>query len=339
VVVHTTRLPGEVRAWRRRQREARSRARQDAATVALLEGRYVKAQQQAGEALGFPGASGLAALIGARAAMDMRQYGEAEELLGRPQTQAKSLAVSRLTLAAESALEQGQPQEALRILSELKREAGLHTAALRLELRATQAARRFADVPLLVDQLVKRGVFDAAQGNEVKIAAQREQLRALATDAAGLRELWNRLPEATRTESRIARAGAQSFLQLGGDREAADIVVRSVERQWDSELLELYGDCALSDATRQLEQAERWLAAHNDDATLLQVLATLCERAQLWGKAQTYYEASLALENRWRTHLRLGEMLGRLGRADEANAHLVAALKLATDELTRRGAR
>ncbi len=339
VVVHTTRLPGEVRAWRRRQREARSRARQDAATVALLEGRYVKAQQQAGEALAFPGASGLAALIGARAAMDMRQYGEAEELLGRPQTQAKSLAVSRLTLAAESALEQGQPQEALRILSELKREAGLHTAALRLELRATQAARRFADVPSLIDQLVKRGVFDSAQGNEVKIAAQREQLRALATDAAGLRELWNRLPEATRTESRIARAGAQSFLQLGGDREAADIVVRSVERQWDSELLELYGDCALSDATRQLEQAERWLAAHNDDATLLQVLARLCERAQLWGKAQTYYEASLALENRWRTHLRLGEMLGRLGRADEANAHLVAALKLATDELKRRDAR
>jgi len=336
VIVHTTRLPGEVRAWRRRQREARSRARQDAATVALLEGRYVKAQQQAGEALVFPGASGLAALIGARAALDMRQYAAAEELLTRPETQAKSLAVSRLTLAAESALEQGQPQEALRILSELKREAGLHTAALRLELRAMQGARRFAEVPPLVDQLVKRGVFDAAQGNEVRIAAQREQLRALATDAAGLRDLWNRLPEATRTEARIARAGARSFLQLGGDREAADIVVRSLERQWDSDLVELYGDCTLGDATRQLEQAESWLATHNDDATLLKVLGALCERGELWGKAQTYYEASLALDSRWRTHLKLGEMLGRLGRADEANAHFVAALKLATDELKRR---
>jgi HemY protein len=336
VVVHTTRLPAQVRAWRRRQREARSRAKQDAATVALLEGRYVKAQQQASESLAFPGASGLSALIGARAAMDMRQYGAAEELLGRPETHVKSLAVSRLTLAAESALEQGQPQEALRILSELKREAGLHTAALRLELRATQAARRFGEVPPLVDQLVKRGVFDAAQGSEVKIAAQREQLRSLATDAAGLRELWNRLPEATRVESRIARAGAQSFLQLGGDREAAEIVTRSLERQWDSELVELYGECRLNDVTRQLEQAERWLGAHNGDATLLQVLGLLCERGELWGKAQTYFEASLALENRWRTHLRLGEMLGRLGRAEEANAHFVAALRLATDELRRR---
>ncbi len=336
MIVHTARLPAQVRQWRRRQREARSRAKQDAATVALLEGRYVKAQQQANEALAFPDAPGLAALIGARAAIDVRQYAAAEELLTRPEAQARSLAVSRLTLSAESALEQGQPQEALRILSSLKREAGLHTAALRLELRAAQAARRFADIPPLVDQLVKRGVFDAAQGGEVKLAAQREQLRALATDAVGLRETWSRLPESTRTEPRIARAAARSFLQLGGDREAAEIAVRSLEREWDSELVELYGECRLGDATRQLEQAERWLASHNHDATLLQVLGTLCERAQLWGKAQTYFEASLALDNRWRTHLTLGEMLGRLGRGDEANAHFVAALRLATDELKRR---
>jgi HemY protein len=336
MIVHTMRLPAQVRQWRRRQREARSRARQDAATVALLEGRYVKAQQQANEALAFPGASGLAAMIGARAAIDVRQYAAAEELLARPETQSRSLAVSRLTLAAESALEQGQPQEALRILSELKHEAGLHTAALRLELRATQAERRFGDIPPLVDQLVKRGVFDSEQGEQVKIAARREQLRALSTDAVGLRETWNRLPEATRIEPTVARAAARSFLQLGGDREAAEIVVRSLERAWDSDLVEVYGECRLGDATRQLEQAERWLGGHNDDATLLQVLGTLCERAQLWGKAQTYLEASLALDNRWRTHLTLGEMLGRLGRSDEANAHFVAALRLATDELKRR---
>jgi HemY protein len=335
VIVHTARLPAEVRAWRRRQREARSRAKQDAATVALLEGRYVKAQQQAKEALVFPDASGLAALVGARAAIDVRQYAAAEELLARPEAQGRSLAVSRLTLAAESALEQGQPQEALRILSELKREAGLHTAALRLELRAAQATGRFGDIPGLTDQLVKRGVFDAAQAAEVKLAAQREQLRSLSSDATGLREAWNRLPEAARTEPRIARAAARSFLLLGQDREAAEIAGRGLERQWDSDLVEIYGECVLSDATRQLEQAEAWLAARNQDATLLRVLGALCERAQLWGKAQTYFEASLALDDRWETHLTLGEMLGRLGRGEEANAHFVAALKLATEELKR----
>lgn len=68
---------------------------------------------------------------------------------------------------------------------------------------------------------------------------------------------------------------------------------------------------------------------------LLRVLGTLCQRQQLWGKAQTYLEASLGVDNTWRAHLALGEMLGRLGRDAEANTHFVAALKLATDTLRR----
>jgi len=336
MIARTVQLPAQVRVLRRQQKQQRARTKLDSAIVALLEGRFGKAQQEAKEALALPHSSGLAALVAARAAIDMRQFDVAEGFLSRPETQATSLAVPRLTLSAEIALEHGQPQEALRILESLKREAGLHTAALRLELRATQAARRFAGIPPLVEQLVKRGVFDSAQGEQVRIAAQREQLRALSNDAAGLRDAWNRLPETTRTQPPIARAAAQSFLQLGGDREAAEIVARSLERGWDSELVELYGECRLGDPTLQLEQAERWLAAHNQDAALLRVLGTLCERRQLWGKAQTYLEASLALDNSWRTRLALGEMLGRLGRSDEANAHFVAALKLATEELRHR---
>src|SRR5271169_5774469 len=180
IVARTVQLPTEVRLWRRRQKEQRARAKLDAAIVALLEGRYGKAQQEAKEALALPHSSGLAALVAARAAIDMRQFDAAEGFLARPEAQATSLAVPRLTLSAEIALAQGQPQEALRILESLRREAGLHTAALRLELRATQAARRFAAIPPLVEQLVKRGVFDAAQGEQLRIAAQREQLRALA---------------------------------------------------------------------------------------------------------------------------------------------------------------
>jgi HemY protein len=96
-----------------------------------------------------------------------------------------------------------------------------------------------------------------------------------------------------------------------------------------------YAECRAPDATRQLEIAERWLAAHNQDATLLYALGRLCERQQLWGKAQTYLEASVALDNHWRAHVALGELLATLGRHDEANAHLAAALRLALAELSQ----
>ncbi|HEY7945163.1 MAG: heme biosynthesis HemY N-terminal domain-containing protein [Burkholderiales bacterium] len=335
LIVRTVRLPQTVRAWRRRQKVERARSMQDAAVVALLEGRYGKAQQRALEALAIPGSSGLNAIVGARAAIDVRNFDAAEALLNRPDAQVASLAVPRLMLRAEIALEHGQPQRSLDILRDLRHEAGMHTAALRLELRSLQAARRWAEVAPLLDQLVKRKVFDSTQAEHVRVTAQSEQLKALAHDAAGFHEYWNRLPEATKRHPKIARAAAQSLLLLGGDREAVDILAESLEREWNSELIEIYGECRPADATRQLEQAERWLTRHNQDPALLRVLGTLCQRQQLWGKAQTYFEASLALDDGWRAHLALGEMLGRLNRDDEANAHFVAALRLATGELRR----
>lgn len=339
LVVRTLRLPAQVQTLRRQQKLDRARSKQDAAVIALLEGRYGKAQQHAQESLEIPGASPLNAFLAARAAIDVRDFDAAERHLLRPEAQASSLAGPRLMLSAEIALEREQPQEALRLLRELRQEAGLHTAGLRLELRALQAARRWADIPPLLDQLVRRKVFDPARADHVRVTAQSELLKALAHDAAGLRDAWARLPDATREHPNVARAAARSFLQLGGDREAAELLARSLEREWDSELVELYGECHLTDATRQLEQAERWLATHNQDAALLRVLGRLCQRAQLWGKAQTYLEASLALDDGWRAHLALGEMLGRQGREAEANAHFVAALRLATEELDREAAR
>lgn len=326
-------MPREVRAHRARAQLERARAKQDAALVALLEGRYGRARELADEALALPRSGGLPALVGARAAIDMRDFGAAAGLLARPDARVASLAVPRLMLEAELALEQGQAGEALAMLDALKREAGAHTAALRLSLRALNAAGRPAQVPPVVDQLVRRRVYDADQGAMVRASAHADALAGLVHDAAGFRDYWNRLPDADRLHPKVARAAASGFMRLGGDRDAVDILTRSLERQWDPALVAVFAECRPADGSRQLESAERWLAQHRDDDTLLYALGRLCERAQLWGKAETYYEASLALRDHWRPRVMLGEMLARFGRADEANAQLSAALRLALAEL------
>ena len=168
----------------------------------------------------------------------------------------------------------------------------------------------------------------------LRASAHAEALETFAHDAAGLRAYWARVPESDRVQPKVASAAAKTFLALGNDREAADILAKSLERTWDSRLVLLYAQCRAPDATRQLETAERWLVSHSHDAALLYTLGRLCERQQLWGKAQTYLEASLALDNHWRAHVALGEMLAKLDRHDEANAHLSAALSLALSELS-----
>ena len=328
MVARISQLPSEVRESRRRRNIDRARIKQDSALVALIEGRYGKARQCADEALAVPLSSGLPALLGARAAIDMRDFDKAHAFLSRPDVGVSSLTVPRLMLEADMALEQGQPGEALDRLAELKRDAGLHTAALRLELRPLTAANRHAEIPALVDQLVKRKVYDPTQGDLLRASAHAAALVGYRHDAAGLRSYWNRLSEGDRINPKVARAGASGFLALGGDREAADIIVRCLERNWDASLVVLYVQCRAADPTKQLEIAEGWLPAHNRDAVLLYALGLLCERESLWGKAQTYLEASLALDNHWRTHIALGELHAKLGRPDQANAHLASALQL-----------
>lgn len=327
------RLPREVREHRRAQQAERARARQDEAVVGLLEGRYGRARRAAEEALAIPRSSGLAALIGARAALETRDFAGARALLARADAQVHSLAVPRLMLEAEMALEEGRVADALARLAELRREAGSHTAALRLELRTLTQVGRHAETLPLIEQLQKRKVLDAAQAELLRATAHAEALRALAADPSGLRGYWTRLADADRAQPRVARAAAQAFLALGAHLEAAQILERSLERRWDPALVALYAECRLPETTRQLETAERWLPAHSDDASLLSALGRLCERAQLWGKAQSYFEASLALDDHWRTRVALGELLARVGQADAAKVHLAAALRLAVAAL------
>jgi len=330
------RLPAEVRAHHRRKHAAEMRSRQDSALMALLEGRYGRARELAEAAAAATPQSGLAALIGARAALETRDFDAAAQFLVRPSIEAQRFAVPRMMLEAELALEQGMPGEALARLAALKRDAGSHTAALRLELRALNAAHRPAEIPRVVAELVKRRVYDAEHGEMIRASAHAEALRGFSHDAAGLRDYWARVADSDRVTSRVARAAAESFIVLGGDREAAEILARSLDAAWNPGLVALYADCRPHDGSVQLANAERWLVQHSNDATLLYALGRLCERAQLWGKARTYYEASLALAESWRTHVALGEMLARLGEDGPANAHLAAALKLALGELRAR---
>ena len=75
--------------------------------------------------------------------------------------------------------------------------------------------------------------------------------------------------------------------------------------------------------------AERWLADHPRDARLLLALGRLCQRRQLWGKAQSYLEASLAVAPSREAHLELARLLDRLEKGTDASRHFRAAAESA----------
>jgi HemY protein len=62
---------------------------------------------------------------------------------------------------------------------------------------------------------------------------------------------------------------------------------------------------------------------------LLLTLGRLCMRQELWGKAQSYIEASLALQPTQEGHMALAALMERLGKPQEAGRHFRRSAELA----------
>jgi len=90
----------------------------------------------------------------------------------------------------------------------------------------------------------------------------------------------------------------------------------------------LYGEAGGADALPQIERAEKWLRQHARDPALLLALGKLCMRQELWGKAQSYIEASLALEATHDGHMTLAALMERIGKPQEAVLHFRRSAEL-----------
>lgn len=330
LVSATVRLPREVREYRLARRRVKAQAALAEALAEYFAGRYARAEQAAAASLELGEHPALSAVLAARAAHQLRAYERRDAFLERAAGSGADGDVARLVTTAEFLLDERRYAEALGVLRKLPRR---HTAALRLELKAQQQARNWEQVVDLVEALRKRNVLDAKQAEHVRRAALTENLKRKSLDTRALEEAWEQVPAADRADRRVATAAAQSFIALGGCDKAHRIIEEALEAEWESDLVSLYAECEGGDGVRRIERAEGWLKRHPRDAALLLTLGRLCSDRGLWGKAQSYLDASLAVEATYSGHLAAARLQERLGNGDAARTHYRAGLDLALAQL------
>lgn len=323
-------MPARVREFRAQRAREKSDATLIDALQGFLAGRYGTAEKRALEARELGAHRAVATLIAARAAHELRAYDRRDEILKGWQSGAGYDELARVISTAGMMLDERRVEDALALIDTLGEK---NSAALRLELRAYQQGRRWDDVVATIEQLERRRVYDATQSRELKRGARAEQIKRKALEAGALDEFWRRLPDDERKDPRIALIAAQCFMSLGGAAQARKIVEDALGMEWDAELVHLYGDIGGTDPLPQIENAEKWLRQHPGDGALLLALGKLCVAARLWGKAQSYLEASIAVEPSWSAHLAAGELQENLGNADAARRHFRESLELALVQL------
>jgi HemY protein len=322
-------LPRRVREYRLARRREKARSTLLEALHEYFAGRYGRAEKAAAASLEAGEQPVLSAVLAARSAHQLRARERRDGYLAAAAS-APDEHLARLVTEAELAIEDRRHQEALELLKRLPQR---HSATLKLELKAQQQLRNWEQVLTLTEELRKRNAFDTTQAEQVRRHALAESLKRRLLDSRALQETWNRVPAADRTDRRVAAAAAQCFIALGGGAQAHRIIEQALEAEWDSELARLYGESGAGDTVSRIERAEAWLRAHPHDAALLLTLGRLCAEQELWGKAQSYLDASIAIEPTYTAHLAAARLQETLGNAEAARGHHRAALDLALTQL------
>ncbi len=335
IVSHTLGLPAQVRAYRERRRRAQAQSALAAALQYYFEGRYARAEKEAGLAWEAGAAPGIAARVAARAAHEMREQERAERWLERAADAGESLHSATLLTRAELALEDRDFRGARDALRDLRGAGPRHIAGLRMQLRAERGAQNWEEVLRLATLLAKRGALAPAVAAEYRVQAQIELLSRDAGDRAALGARLRRMEAEDLAHPRVATAAARRALALGDAALAREALERSLAAEWNGALALLYGELprmdperAKEEARARIERAERWLREHADDAQLLSALGALCAAAELWGKARHYLEASMAFAPTRAACLELARLAERDGRAAEAQAYFRKAGEL-----------
>lgn len=328
-------IPVAVRGYRDRRRRDRANRALAEAMQAMFEGRYARAAKEAARAHEAGASPGLAALIAARAAHQLRNFEQRDHWLEESGKAGEAMRAARSVTRAELALEERDFAAARDALRSLHDAGPKHIATLRMLLRAERGAGNWEEVARLAAQLAKRDAIAPAVSEEYRVQAQVALLERDAVDRKAFEQRWRGIASREQAHPRVAEVAGKLAASLGLVALARDILERALAAEWNATLGAQYGDlpglepaARVAEARARIERAEKWLRDRPEDATLLGSLGRLCAHAELWGKAQSYFEASLGYEESAAAHLELARLAERLGRQDDAQVHFRRAAEL-----------
>ncbi|MDO5072807.1 MAG: heme biosynthesis HemY N-terminal domain-containing protein [Neisseria animaloris] len=302
------------------------------AGLAFFEGKFQKAEQEAAKVLANKEAGDnrtLALMLGAHAADQMDDTALRDRYLQDIESLPAKQQLSRYLLLAESALTRRDYPAAENHLAAAAQINPSLTRLVRLQLRYAFDKGNALEVLDKADKLVKAGAISDYEAEQYQNWAY-HRLLALASDHNGLKVCLKRIPEHLKT-GELCIAIAEKYERLGLYGHVVKWVEKYYPHTLQAELLETFVQSVrfLNDKEQRkaIDLADGWLQAHPNNAKLLMYLGELAYGKQLWGKAQTYLEASLAIDPSMPARLALAKVFDETEQPEKAEQQRKLALE------------
>ena len=146
---------------------------------------------------------------------------------------------------------------------------------------------------------------------------------------ADIDSVWKRVPRNLREDHELVLIRIKAMTLAGEHLDAEELIRKALNQQWDSALVNRYGQLHTAEPQALLKRAEKWLKERPDDPDLLLAAGRLCIRSQLWGKARSYLESSISGPRPApEAYNELGQLMLKLKEPEKASAAFRKGLEL-----------
>lgn len=288
------RLPGAMQRHSENRRHLKARRQLSEGLIDLAEGRFEQAENHLMRMVIYSESPLVHYLAAARAAQLQGKHDARDNYLKAAHEADPNAELAVGVTQAELQLAHQQTEQALATLTHLHGIAPRHDYVTMLLARAYFELEDWPALVELLPDLRRKKLVKKSRLLEMERAGYCGTLSRAEAEQSKLEAAWSAIPRAQQTDAVILRHYFDILARRGWPAgNVEQLLLKSLESQWDDSLIEVYGRYPARDPNAQLARAEKWLDDFGHNEHLLLALGRIAMRARLWGKAQGYFEASI----------------------------------------------
>lgn len=288
------RLPRSMRRQSKNRRFSKARRQLNQGLIDLAEGRFEQAENHLVRLVDFSDSPLVHYLAAARAAQLQGKHDARDSYLKAAHEARPDAELAIGVTQAELQLAHQQTEQALATLMHLHGIAPRHDYVTMLLARAYHELEDWQALVEILPDVRRKKLIKETKLAEMEVAGYCGILELANSSQSSFENAWRKIPKALQADARMIQLYLDLMTEQGWhDNNAEQLVLKSLDKQWNDDLIEVYGRFQARDANAQLARVEKWLNDFGHNENLLLALGRIAIRARLWGKAQGYLEASI----------------------------------------------